>query len=370
MKKISILIKPASSKCNMQCNYCFYSDISKKRKQNSIKIKTDNNMDKMINNILKDLNYGDELIIAFQGGEPTLAGVDYYKKFIEKIEKNKGNVNIKYVIQTNGFDCNEEMMKIFMDNDFLVGLSLDCNELIHDIHRKDIKGCGTFERVMKTKIKLDKMNIKYNILTVLTSELSAKAKDVFEFIVTNNVKYVQFIPCLGSLNGKDDADYSLKPKEFYNFYSVFFKCWFDELKKGNYISVKLFDDILMLMLYGEKTACGITGECNMQNIIESDGTVYPCDFYALDEFEIGSIFDKGLKELFNSDITKKFMHSRKEFSDICKKCKFFDMCFGGCKRMEGIYIDSFDGICYYSKFLEKFLGSFNEVIDAIKGIIY
>ena len=138
---------------------------------------------------------------AFQGGEPTLAGLDFYKKLIEFQKKyNYKNLNIYNSIQTNGYLLNEEWAAFFAKNNFLVGISLDGNKNTHDFHRINTENKGSFSEIMKNIEIFNNYNVEYNILTVVTDELAAAAEDVYNFFKENNFRYLQFIPSINSFD--------------------------------------------------------------------------------------------------------------------------------------------------------------------------
>lgn len=187
-KSVSVLIKPASSLCNLRCKYCFYADVSSLRKVKSfgrMKLET---VDSLIENVFVDLNDGDQLTIAFQGGEPTLAGLRYYQYFLAKIKKQTKKVGVHYAIQTNGMVINDAWCNLLKEHNFLVGLSIDGTPIYHDLNRVDVRGRGTFYRVMQTKKLFDQYGIEYNVLCVLTNPLAKHAKKVFDFFQQNHVK--------------------------------------------------------------------------------------------------------------------------------------------------------------------------------------
>ena len=316
MKRIFVLVKPASAFCNMRCKYCFYANVSSLREVRSFGNMTKETTEKMIENIYKDMDDGDELTIGFQGGEPTMAGLQYFEYLMECIDRQSKKLNLNFSIQTNGTLINEQWCEFFKKYNFLVGLSIDQAKKFHDENRLDSQGNGTFDRVMKTKKLFDKYEIEYNVLTVLTEKLSNHAKEVFDFILENGIKYVQFIPCLDDLDKNPDDEkneYALTPKGFYKFYSELLPLWLDELKNNNYISIKYFDDIFNLIVKKQVTACGMIGKCQVQFIIEGDGSVYPCDFFALDEYKMGNIKDMSLNELFYQKAAQIFLNSRKPY---------------------------------------------------------
>ena len=194
MHSVGLLIKPASSLCNMNCKYCFYNDISQKREKLSFGFMSEQTLE----NVIKEgIRFADrELSIAFQGGEPTLIGLDFYKKALalEKKHNTKGII-ISNSLQTNGYDISGEMAEFFRDNDFLIGMSLDGTRQTHDYNRKSKNG-GSFDEVMKTIRLFDEKNVQYNILTVVNNQTAKCPSEIYSFYKENGFKYLQFIPCI------------------------------------------------------------------------------------------------------------------------------------------------------------------------------
>lgn len=204
MKHISVLIKPASSLCNLRCSYCFYANVSSLREVRSFGKMKEEVTEKMIENIYADLEDGDQLTLAFQGGEPTLAGLQYFQHLIAYVGTKEKKVQVSYTLQTNGTMINEKWCAFLKEHDFLVGLSIDGHPLYHDLHRVDPKGRGTFQRVLQTKQLFDYYEIDYNVLCVLTNPLAKEAKKVFRFLKEQQIDFVQFIPCLEDLDAKKE----------------------------------------------------------------------------------------------------------------------------------------------------------------------
>lgn len=368
MKHISVLIKPASSLCNLRCKYCFYANVSSLREVRSFGKMKEETARKMIDNIFKELNDDDELTLAFQGGEPTLAGLNYYQNIVSLVLGQDKKASVHYAIQTNGTIINDNWCKFFKDHHFLVGLSIDGHPLHHDLNRLDTRKKGTFHRVLQTKELFDSYEIDYNVLCVLTEPLADEAEIVFQFLMDHNIRYVQFIPCLDDLNESNGTGHALTPQKFADFYMQILDYWFIELAKGNYISIKLFDDIFNLLVRNEMTACGILGNCQVQYVIEADGSVYPCDFYVLDEYRMGYIQDQTLRELFEQDIPKQFLCSRTSLPEKCNTCPFRSMCRGGCKRMkDAMYVDE-NGFCGYQSLLQEFVPKIDEILELLQGV--
>lgn len=349
MRQISLLIKPASSLCNMHCTYCFYRDISNKRKQYSMGIMKKKTIDSIIEQTM-NLKVS-HINFCFQGGEPTLAGLDYFRYFISCVDKQKKDKVISYSIQTNGLNLNDEWYQLFKNHNFLVGISLDGFIENHNSCRRDNYNRKTFQMVMNHIREMELMNIEYNILTVLTHQLAKHPKKLFQFYLENGIKYVQLIPCLPSLENKQFPDsFSLTPKDFSSFYKIFFDEWYEAYQKNKYLSVSLFDQIIPMYIGIPPTLCGMLGKCHLQLVIEGDGNVYPCDFYALDEYCCGNINTSSLSSTITHLNIKNFLRKGPSLSRQCQICRYYNMCYGYCKRV-GVCLHD-NEYCGYKEFLE------------------
>ena len=351
MKSIALLIKPASSNCNMKCKYCFYADVSDNRNLNSYGKMTHDVVDSIVDKVVN--YFKDEVVInfCFQGGEPTLSTIEFFYYFIEQVDKVKKDYHhINYAIQTNGLLIDASWIELFKKHDFLVGVSIDGFKSNHDKIRVDNFNDGTFDKIIKSVNLLKDNKINFNILTVLTSTLSENPKKLFDFYRRNNLNYVQLIPCMPSLNNDKAMDlFALTPKQFNDFYQVFFDEWFKEYQKGNYISIGLFDNIIPMYANVHPTTCGMLGHCSFQYVVEADGSVYPCDFYVLDEYKIGNICDDSLIDLAKNKLVQQFIDEDKKVCNKCVNCKYKTMCNGNCKRLGVCYYD--EDYCGYQQFL-------------------
>ncbi|MFC0232873.1 radical SAM/SPASM domain-containing protein [Vagococcus entomophilus] len=369
MKRISVLIKPASSLCNIKCRYCFYNDISTIREVKSFGKMTEELAGKMIEQIYIDLEDGDFLDFTFQGGEPTLAGLSYYKYLVNKLNQQSKKITISYAIQTNGLVIDDKWCEFLKKNNFLVGLSIDGPAIFHNLGRVDWKQKGTYHRVKKTKELLDKYEISYNVLTVLTKQMALEPDEIMSFLRNENIKYVQFIPCLDALSKESQHKYGLSPELFADFYTRIYQLWLEELKSQKYISIKLFDDLFHFLVNREISACGINGKCQTQYVIEGDGGVYPCDFYVLDDYKLGNIKENTLKELFDQPINFKFNCEGRKVKKQCRNCPYQNVCGGGCKRMEeAIYVNNDDTYCGFQEVLHRYTEGLPEVVTYLRGI--
>ena len=331
MKHVIVLIKPASSLCDIRCTYCFYFDVAKSRHEFSSGIMTKQTVNSLLQNVFCDLEMGDNITFAFQGGEPGLAGIDFFAYFVDEAKKAAAKkVKIHYTFQTNGLMIDEIWCGFFRENNFLVGLSLDGFAALHNKNRLDSHGKGTYARVMAAKKLMDKHLVAYNILCVLTAESSRRAARIWDFIIQENIRFIQFIPCLSPL--KQHSAYALSGEKFYRFYSDLFLRWKSEASRGNIFAVRFFEDIGQFYLKGRAVTCGFSGRCSPQIVVEADGGVYPCDFYVLDDYKVGNLTKDTLREVFEAVVRSGFLKDS-PMPDRCRECTYSKWCHGGCKRM-------------------------------------
>lgn len=364
MKNISIMIKPASSLCNMRCKYCFYADVTKQRQVRSYGIMSQETAEKILENIYTDLRLGDQINIAFQGGEPTLAGLDFYRSFVKVTDGWGKGIKVSYALQTNGLALNDKWCEFLAHHNFLVGISLDLLPACHDEARMDERGQGTYQRVMDSIRLMEQYHVEYNVLCTLTRRVAQYPQKVWKVITKHDFKWVQFTPCLDELSGDESSSYALRPQDFASFYIQLYSCWLDDFRKNAYRSVKLIDDIVNYLAYKIPTSCGFNGICQPQLIVEADGSVFPCDFYCLDEYLLGNFRQQTLKELYSLTVHSQ-MRSR-EKSLICEECPYEKICGGGCKRMQNeVYFGAGEG-CGMRSFLDYCLEELKGIAETVR----
>lgn len=369
MPPLSLLIKPASSSCNLKCKYCFYHNISENREVKSHGIMDISTLEQIVK---KALEYADtQCLFAFQGGEPTLAGLEFYEKLIELQKKyNKKNVNIVNTIQTNGIAIDDKWGEFLSKNNFLVGLSMDGYKDIHDKNRVDLDSKGTFSKIMKTVEVFNKYKIEYNILYVITSEAARHGKKIYSFFKKNNFRYIQFIPCLDPLEEKPgDYEYSLKSQIYGQFLKDTFDLWYKDVLNNEIVSIRYFDNLLRRVMGYRTEACGMNGVCSCQFVIESNGGVYPCDFYVLDNWYMGNILENSIEELGKSEKAMEFIKSSNYICEDCRQCQWINLCRGGCRReREPFYHGKPSLNKYCSSYKEFFNYSAERLYDLAKYI--
>lgn len=358
MKNLNLLIKPASSSCNLRCRYCFYYDVADNREVKNYGIMNDDTLENMVKKVFDDVEYSANF--AFQGGEPTMAGIEFFEKFHKFVEKyNTKKIIVNFSLQTNGTLLNKKWLELFKKYNYLIGLSLDGNKEMHDTFRIDAKGEGTFSRVLKAAKMMKKAEVEFNILCVVNKLIAQNGKLVYNFFRNNGFRYYQFIPCLDSLSCSEEKDYTLTAEDYGKFLDETFNLWYEDMMSGKRISVRHFDNYTKILLGEEPEACDMVGHCNMNAVLESDGSMYPCDFYVLDEFKVGNINESSFEELFKSEAEMRFLRTSLAVDEKCKVCRYFKICRGGCRRHKELTAEG----NYENRFCESYKYFFERNID-------
>ena len=358
MKNLNLLIKPASSSCNLRCRYCFYYDVADNREVKNYGIMNDDTLENMVKKVFDDVEYSANF--AFQGGEPTMAGIEFFEKFHKLVEKyNTKKIIVNFSLQTNGTLLNKKWLELFKKHNYLIGLSLDGNKEMHDTFRIDAKGEGTFSRVLKAAKMMRKAEVEFNILCVVNKLIAQNGKLVYNFFRNNGFRYYQFIPCLDSLSCSEEKDYTLTAEDYGKFLDETFNLWYEDIMSDKRISVRHFDNYTKIILGEEPEACDMVGHCNMNAVLESDGSMYPCDFYVLDEFKVGNINESTFEELFKSEAEMRFLRTSLTVDEKCKVCRYFKICRGGCRRHKELTAEG----NYENRFCESYKYFFEKNID-------
>ncbi len=332
MPPISVLIKPSSSMCNMSCEYCFYRDEAQKRSQNSFGFMTEQTLKNVIRKTI--LQAEGMISYAYQGGEPTLRGLSFFKKAIAyQKQYNKKHIRVHNALQTNGYLIDEEWCQFLKENHFLVGLSIDGIPETHDYYRKDKAGGDTFSRINYASKLMDQYVIDYNILTVVTPQIASNIQKIYEFYKKKNWHYQQYIACLEPL-GEAHAmvSYALTPEIYGQFLIELFQLWYYDFQHNSHPFIRQFENYVIMAAGYLPESCEQRGSCSIQNVVEADGSVYPCDFYMLDRYRLGNFNEDNLDSINARRKEIKFIERSKTLSTACRQCKYYHLCRGGCQR--------------------------------------
>ncbi len=332
MPPLNFLIKPASGNCNIRCRYCFYHDVAENRGVSSYGMMSDETLEALIEKALATAD--GSCSFGFQGGEPTLAGLDFFRKVVAlQKQYNRKGLRISNAIQTNGMVLDAEWAAFLAENHFLVGLSLDGTKEIHDANRLDPAGKGTFNRVLRTAQLLTAKKVEFNILTVVTRQSAQHIDRIYGFFRRSGLNWLQFIPCLDPLGEERGSNpYSLTPEAYAKFLKTLFDLWYRDVKAGNFIYIRYFENLVGMAMGYPPESCGLSGRCVIQNVVEADGSVYPCDFYALDEWKLGNIRTDSIPGMMKSPAAQKFLAAPLDIPEKCRSCRHYAICRGGCRR--------------------------------------
>lgn len=367
MPPLQMLIKPASGNCNLRCRYCFYHNEAASRAEENRGIMSLDTLEILVKKALSHAT--GSCGFFFQGGEPTLAGLNFYRELL-KLQSvyNKKGLVIRNSIQTNGFKPDEEWAAFLAGHHFLTGLSIDGVRASHDACRVTPEGGGTFSEVMTAASLFDRYHVEYNILTVVNRQTAGKIRRIYEFYKRQNFTYLQFIACLDPLGeAPGGQSYSLTPDEYGDFLIELFELWYLDLKKGCQPYIRQFENYIGILLGMHPESCEQRGVCSVQYVIEADGSVYPCDFYALDSWKMGNIREHTFTELEESPQAAAFTERSKIPPDGCITCPFRPLCRGGCYRHrlsnnENYFCPS------YRKFFEAALPRMQEIAARLRGV--
>lgn len=332
MPALSIMIKPSSSLCNLRCKYCFYCDVAANREDFSFGVMTNDTAETLIRSALSFAD-GDSVAFAFQGGEPLISGLNYFEHFVDTVNKyNTKKSRIFYSVQTNGTFVDDDWARFFRKNEFLVGLSLD-GDFDGNKFRVDQNGQNAYYKIVRAANKLKKHGVEFNILTVLTGFCADNCERIYKFFRDNGYKYLQFIPCLRPFGDRSESELYMTNEQYAQFLIRTFNLYVKDFIRGNYVSIRQFDNLVRMYLGERPEQCGVCGHCTHQFVAEGNGNIYPCDFYCTDEWLLGNINDTELSVMANSDKAKQFITESLFVPAECKKCRFYPMCkAGGCKR--------------------------------------
>lgn len=344
------MAKPAGPACNLNCTYCFYLEKESLFSQDNSTFMSDEILEAYTEKYILSQE-GREINFAWQGGEPTIAGLDFFRKALKLQKKYNKGKKITNAIQTNGILINDEWCRFFAKHNFLVGLSLDGPKGLHNIYRKNKNGGPTFDKVKKAQTMFKQHGVEYNILTSVNAENSRAPLDVYNFLVEAGVEFIQFIPiverdadensiALGLSLSSPEADsnyqfsmtdWSVDPEDYGDFLIAIFDQWVrHDIGK---VFVMNFEWALSSAINGSSGVCHFAPQCGNAGILEHNGDLYSCDHFVYPQYKIGNILSDDPKAAFNSEKQLQFGKNKQEtLSDECLKCPVLSMCYGGCPK--------------------------------------
>ncbi|NWQ40755.1 anaerobic sulfatase maturase [Bacillus sp. EB106-08-02-XG196] len=329
-RNISVMWKTVSEDCNLACDYCYYSTCGGKPGRKIKRIESS-----ILEKFIKEYMERSEgaASFAWQGGEPLLAGLDFFKEVVTLQSKHAPkNTIISNSLQTNGTLLNDQWAHFFKTYQFLIGVSLDGPKEIHDVRRVTSLGQGSFDRVMRGIDQLRKHQVDFNILTVVHKGNVTKAAELLSFFESEGFPFLQFIPCMDfrSQEINHPGVYEITPEEYGAFLCEAFDYWYNNGEPRT--SIRFFDEMLNVYMNRDPGLCIHRAQCPQTIILEQNGDAFPCDFYIHPDWKIGNVATHSIEEILSNPLYDTFLKMKPTLPDPCKTCQWKKLCHGGCPR--------------------------------------
>jgi len=367
--RIHVLSKPTGAVCNLNCSYCFFLDKEQLYPNSRFRM-TDEVLETYIRQLI-EAHRSSEVTVAWQGGEPTLMGVDFFRKAIALQEKyRKPGMTFENTLQTNGTLLNDEWCEFFKANNYLIGLSLDGPRKLHDTYRVDKAGGGTFDRVMRGVRLLQKHGVEYNILTTVNRVNAEHPLTVYRFLRDEvGTDWIQFIPVVERLNeggvtlyqaGTDVSERSLRSGQFGNFLITIFDEWVrHDVGK---VFVQTFEATARSWMGLPSGMCVFSPTCGAGVALEHNGDLYACDHFVEPDYFLGNIQQTPIAEMVGSDRQQQFGKAKlTTLPSYCQNCEVRFACHGECPKNRFLTTpDGEPGLNYLCADYKQFFKHVNE----------
>ena len=329
----SVLVKPSGADCNLNCTYCFYLE--------KCELYPDDVKHRMSGEVLETMirqameHSGRDFAFAWQGGEPTLMGIDFFRKAIELEKKYGRGKVVGNGFQTNGILLNEEWADFLKENEFLVGLSLDGPAHIHDRYRKDSGNRETHLRVESVAKMLLKREVLVNAMCCLTDYSSKYPEELYNYYKGLGMTFMQFIPVVETDkdNPSKAASFSVSAEAYGHFLTKVFDLWIEDFRNGEpTTSIRHFESLFYTYVGLASPECTLMKTCGPYVVVEHNGDVYSCDFFVEPKWKLGNIKTGKLIDMLNSRKQAAFALAKAQLSVECRKCSWLQHCYGGCTK--------------------------------------
>ena len=356
-----VMTKPIGPLCNLDCQYCFYLEKEKLFPEGENYKMRDEVLETYVRKYIQS-QHTPEVNFAWQGGEPTLMGLDFFRKVVALQRQCAGGRKVNNSFQTNGTNLDDDWCRFFAREGFLVGLSIDGPEHIHNRYRVDKGGSGSYARVFKALETLKKWKVEFNTLTCVTRQSPDEAVEIYNFLKKQGVTFMQFIPIVEragdraahaigldlavppDLHAENNADAMMPWATSSEGFGIFLSKIFDEWIKEDVgrIFVNIFDVALSAWCGSEPGLCTFSKQCGQAVAMEHDGGVYSCAHYVYPEYALGNIMDKSLEEMIYSPEQVQFGKDKEDaLPKYCRECEFLFACNGECPKHR--FINAPDG---------------------------
>ncbi|MBS1854126.1 MAG: anaerobic sulfatase maturase [Acidobacteria bacterium] len=340
----SLLIKPASAVCNLDCEYCFYLDrAADPYSALPGRRMTFDTLERLVDTYLF-YSYPNS-VFAFQGGEPTLAGLPFFEKLVELQQRyGRSNQAVSNALQTNAVLIDKNWCDLFRQYNWLLGVSLDGPQEINDLYRFNKEKRGTWKRVMQSVETLQANKVEFNILCVLSSANVEKPKELYRFYRSIGVDNIQFIP-LAEFDGLGNRlPFTITPEQYGRFMVEMFELWWPERRK---VRIRAFDNIAEAVAGQKPGNCTMHETCDSYVVVEYNGDVYPCDFFVENPWKLGNINDDSWTEIARRTKRYSFAGKKTIAHPECQVCEWQSLCHGGCPKFRHGPRGNFEDLDYF-----------------------
>jgi uncharacterized protein len=364
----SLLIKPASAVCNLDCSYCFYLDRdADPYKDLPARRMTFETLERLVDTYLF-YSYPASTF-AFQGGEPTLAGLDFFTKLISLQQRfGRNGQAVSNALQTNGILIDKDWCQLFRSYNWLIGLSLDGTEDINDQYRFNRGGQGTWKRVMQALETMQSEKVEFNILCVVSQSNVRRAKDVWKFYRSHGIAHIQFIPLAEFHPDGTPMDFAVNAQEYGQFLCEIFDLWWPERRK---VRVRFFDNLAEAVAGIKPGSCTMHETCDSYVVVEYNGDIYPCDFFVEGGWKLGNVSEDSWSEIARRVRRYNFASKKTLAHPECQVCEYQAICHGGCPKTRhgpNHRFEDLDWFCgAYKMIFAKAVGPLRKEVEKLYG---
>ena len=365
---LAVMAKPVGSRCNMRCAYCYYLEkgqYSENEKQTRMSYSL---LERLIRQTIA-ASPGPVVSFTWHGGEPTLAGMDFYKKALELERKYlPRGWEVWNNLQTNGLLLNEGWCRFLKESRFDVGLSIDGPAAVHDANRRLVNGAGTFERVRASIRRLREAGVEPDLLCTVNAESEQRPREVYRGLRDTRCGWVQFIPVVIRDPEGGAAPGSVSPEGYGRFLTEVFDEWVS--RDLGSLDVQLFAEMARILAGGEASLCWMSPVCGRVLIAEEDGAVYSCDHFVDPGHRLGSLREGSLARMADSAFQRAFGQSKQDsLTDECRACPYLRFCGGGCpKDRFGVSADGQPGQYWLCRGLKVFFAHAEPVLKEVMAM--
>ncbi|MFW5857459.1 MAG: anaerobic sulfatase maturase [Planctomycetota bacterium] len=329
MRPFSLLVKPTSADCNLRCAYCFYLDRAELYPESRKHRMSDEVLETMIRTFMQTDQ--PQYAIGWQGGEPTLMGVEFFRRVVElQKQYGRGGAVVANGLQTNATLIDDEFARHLAQYHFLVGCSLDGPAEIHNQYRKTIGGEGSHAAVWRGIEALRRHDAEFNILVLVSQANVHRSREVYRYLCDQGLYYHQYIPCVEFQSGFEPHPFAISGREWGEFLCEIFDEWVPNDTRR--VSVRHFDSVLEYLVTDRTNVCVMGSDCRQYLVVEHNGDVYPCDFWVRDHYRLGNIRTDAWADLQASEVYRDFGVLKAQWNAACTDCPHLPLCRGDCLK--------------------------------------